>query len=31
MIENGFKAAAFTEALDPEKYFGEEDTLSHLI
>ena len=31
MIENGFKAAAVMEALDPEKYFGEEDPFSHLI
>ena len=30
MIENGFKAAAITEALDPEKDFGEEDPFSHL-
>ena len=29
MIENGFKAAAITEALDPEKDFGEEDSFSH--
>ena len=31
MIANGFKAAAITEALDPEKDFGEEDPFSHLI
>ena len=31
MIENGFKAAAITEALDPERDFGEEDPFSHLI
>ena len=31
MIENEFKAAAIMEALDPEKDFGEEDPLSHLI
>ena len=31
MIENGFNAAAITEALDPEKDFGEEDTFFHLI
>ena len=31
MIENGFKAAAITETLDPEKDFGEEDPFSHLI
>ena len=31
MIENGFNAAAVTEALDPEKDFGEEDTFFHLI
>ena len=31
MIENGFKASAITEALDPEKDFGEEDPFSHLI
>ena len=31
MIENGFKAAAITKALDPEKDFGEEDPFSHLI
>ena len=30
MIENGFKAAAITKALDPEKDFGEEDPFSHL-
>ena len=31
MIENGFKAAAIMEALDPERDFGEEDPFSHLI
>ena len=31
MIENEFKAAAIMEALDPERDFGEEDPLSHLI
>ena len=31
MIENGFKAAAITEGLDPEMDFGEEDPFSHLI
>ena len=31
MIENEFKAAAITEALDPEKDFGEENPFSHLI
>ena len=29
MIENGFKTAANTEVLDPEKNFGEEDLFSH--
>ena len=31
LIENEFKPAAITEALDPEKDFGEEDPFSHLI
>ena len=31
MIENEFKAGAITEALDPEKDFGEENPFSHLI
>ena len=31
LVENGFKAAAITEALDPEKDFREEDPFSHLI
>ena len=30
-IENGLKAATITEALDPEKDFGEEDPFSLLI
>ena len=30
-IDNRFKAAAITEALDLKKYFGEEDPFSHLI
>ena len=31
LVENGFKAATITEALDPEKDFREEDPFSHLI
>ena len=31
MIENGFKAAAITEALDPEENLVEEDPFSRLI
>ena len=31
MIENGFKAAAITEALYPKKNFKEEDPFSHLV
>ena len=31
LIENEFKPAAITEALDPEEEFGEEDPFSHLI
>ena len=31
MNEIGLKAAAITEALDPEKDFVEEDPFSHLI
>ena len=31
IIENGFKGAVITEALDPDKDFGEEDPFSHLI
>ena len=31
MIENGFKAAAITETLDPEKDFREEDPFPHLM
>ena len=30
IIENGFKAAAITETLDPEKDSGKEDPFSHL-
>ena len=31
MIENGLKAVVITEALDPEKGFGDGDSFSHLI
>ena len=31
LIQRGFEASAIPEALDPEKYFGEEGPFLHLI
>ena len=31
LIENGFRAASITEALDPQSDFGDEDPFKHLL